>query len=60
MSEIREKVAPIRSAGPVERLAFVPERGPQRPRRAKRGSTAERKSLSIEEEKRRGWPVALL
>jgi len=25
MSEIREEVAPIRSAGPVERVAFVPE-----------------------------------
>ena len=47
MSEIREKVAPIRSAGPVERVAFVPERGPQRPRRVKRGSTPERKFLSM-------------
>ena len=47
MSEIREKVAPIRSAGPVERVAFVPERGPHRPRRVNRASTPERKFLSI-------------
>ena len=45
MSEIREKVVPIRSAGPVERVAFVPERGPQRPTTVQLGSTPERKFL---------------
>jgi len=49
MSEMREEVAPMRSAGPVERVAFVPERGPQRPRRVKRASTPERKFLSIQD-----------